>query len=204
MTPKKNLFRELYSKQYFERLPYFKEEKARAFTTLSLTLAAVAFFAFFAISPTLGTIAQLRKQLDDSRFVDNKLGEKINNLGLLQQQYDELTADLPVILQAIPQQPTPAQLTGQLYALARDHKIAVNRLQVFQVDLSKPNDGPKVSSFTFALDAQGSLVDLMNFTLALGDFDRIVTLDNISLSKDQRSNEDALQLSVRGMAYFKK
>jgi hypothetical protein len=64
-----NIFANLYTSKYFEKLPDFKEKKIQAFITIALTLIALSFFAIFAINPTLSTIANLQKQSEDT-FVE--------------------------------------------------------------------------------------------------------------------------------------
>jgi len=78
-----NLFRKIEKEKYdkyFELVPNFKQEKTQKFTTVILTLIAFAILLIFAINPTLSTIANLQKQLDDAKFIKEKLDQKINDL----------------------------------------------------------------------------------------------------------------------------
>ncbi len=102
----KNYFENLSTskyREYLKLLPNFHEENTRIITTLILTFLAMSFFGIFAINPTLSTIVTLKKQLADSQLVHEKLGTKINNLSSLQQQYTQLSSELPVVFEAIPQ-----------------------------------------------------------------------------------------------------
>ena len=77
---------------FLKLLPPIKNENTRIITTLILTFAAMTFFGAFAINPTLTTIVNLKKQLEDSQIVYNKLVEKNNNLSFLLNQYNSLSS----------------------------------------------------------------------------------------------------------------
>ncbi len=200
----KNIFLNFPANKYLEKLPNFKEEKTQRFTTLVLTFLALSFFGFFAINPTLSTITQLKKQLADNLFIEKKLEEKITNLAILQQKYNLLKTTIPVVIQALPQTPTIPLLIGQVQALALKSNLSIERLQVFQVELSNLNeDKNKESSFAFSFQGQGSYVDISNFLSSLINFDRLVTLDTIALTS-MPEKDKLVKLDLRGRAYFKK
>lgn len=180
--------------------PIFKQEKTQEFSTIALTLVALSFFGIFAINPTITTIIHLQKQLSDSSFVDEKLQEKITNLNLLQKQFATIKEDLPIIFRAMPQKPTVPLFAAQLQGIAQKNQVIVERLQVFQVELTKQNV-KDYGSFGFALDVEGTNVNLKRFLSSLVGFERVVSVENISLSNSK--TKDTLTLSLRGKAYFK-
>ncbi|MCL5438675.1 MAG: type 4a pilus biogenesis protein PilO [Patescibacteria group bacterium] len=203
MEPRKNILKNLKDAKYLKVISNtFKQEKARAFTTIAFTLIAVSVFGLFAISPTLSTISNLRRQLADNQLVDQELTEKINNLSILQQKYNVLTNDIPIVLSAIPQSPMIPILAGQIQAIAGNSGVAIKRLQVSQVEISESKKEPINYSFNFSVDITGTYDNIKNFLYSLSDFDRIVTIDTISLSKSS-SNENDLQLNLKAKAYFK-
>ncbi|MBI1982295.1 MAG: type 4a pilus biogenesis protein PilO [Candidatus Levybacteria bacterium] len=199
----KKVFANLSKNKYWEMLPNLKEEKAKNFTTLILTLLALSFFGFFAISPTLSTIAQLKREIADNEFVDQRLGEKIQNLSLLQKEYSLLEKDLPAVFSAVPQSPNTPLLVGQIQFLALQSSLSITRLQVFQVELSQKTDKSGSSSFAFSLGAQGTTPQLTNFLNSLLRFERVITVENISFTKGS-DKEEMLKLDLKGKAYFKK
>ncbi len=198
--------------RYKDIIPLFKEEKTQNFTTLIFTLISVSVFGLFAINPTVATIAQLRKQLDDSHFVFDKLQEKINNLKLLHDEYVRLDRDLLAVLKAIPQEPTVALLTGQVHALVVKNNLQLTHLQILQVELAKANlatssalpgkSAGNFGSFTFVLDAQGEKTNVEHFISSLINLDRIITIDTLAVTKDPLKSSVS-QISLRAKAYFK-
>src|SRR5690606_12620876 len=103
---------------YIKFFPITQSKQAKTYTTLILTLIAVIGFSVFAISPTINTILELRRQLEDSRFANAALEEKIAALGSLQAQYTGFGEKLDRINGTIPTQPEVPVLFAKLQTLA--------------------------------------------------------------------------------------
>lgn len=190
--------------KYLKKLPSFKEKKTQQVTTLVLTLVALSFFGLFAINPTISTIAELQKELSDAQDVKTRLEQKIVNLGKLQIQYRTIQTDLPVVLSALPKTPSIPLLTAQLQAIAKSKNVELKNLQIYEVEISPLRAGVnRVSSFNFNTQAVGVYPDLVAFLQTLSDFDRILTFDFISLSKNKDAQTSTLVLTIRARAYFK-
>ncbi len=191
-------------REYLKLLPASKNENAHAFVALALTFAALSFFGIFAINPVLSTVVDLKKQLADSKFVDEQLGIKITNLSLLQQKYTNFPqSDFQTIYSAIPQEPSVPALMGQIQAVSEKSKLTLSSLRVSEVQLvSNKQLAPASASFAFSLDAKGAYEDMLTFSSNLIKFNRIITIDSLSISKDIR--KESLILTLRGRSYFKK
>jgi Tfp pilus assembly protein PilO len=189
-------------KQYLKLLPDMRKENTQLITTLILTFLALTFFGIFAINPTLTTIIDLQKQLDDSEYTKQQLTTKVANLSTLQQKYTVLTPDLPVVEEAIPRTAAATKLTGQLYSLTQESNLKIRNLRVSQVRLAGGAlPGPKGLSYVFTLEAEGSYEDMMQFASNITQFNRIVTVETISIGRDVKSN--SLILYMRGRQYVK-
>lgn len=181
-------------------LPNFKEERTQKFTTLILTLISLSFFGIVAINPTISTIVKLNKELEDSRIVDQKLTEKINNLNLLQQAYVNLEKDLPIFFSAIPKSPEVPLFAAQIQAVATDSNVSIDSLQTFEVNISNLASTRGFSAYNFALVAEGNYNDLEKFLDNLLSMQRVVGIDILSLTK--KSGVATLQLTLKGKTYF--
>lgn len=189
-------------REYLKLLPSIEKENTRLFVTLALTFAALSFFGIFAINPTLTTIFELQKELEDNQMVEQQLTTKINNLSQLQQQYNTMESDLPYIFDAIPKTANAPLLSAQIEGLAREHNVTISTYRVAEVQLaSNKLELKKQLSFIFTLQAEGSYQDMINFATSLARINRIVTVESMSIGRDQRSNE--LALTLRGRQYFK-
>lgn len=199
-----NIFANLYTSKYFEKLPDFKEKKIQAFITIALTLIALSFFAIFAINPTLSTIANLQKQSEDNTFVEQKLDVKFSNLNTLTESYKSIEPDLSYVYNALPKTAEVPSLIGQFATLGTQNNVIVSRVQTYEVDLTKKQEGAqKFSTVGFSIEAQGTYTNILKYINAVTDFERIVTIDTISLSKGTEKGAN-LKLSIRGKAYFKR
>lgn len=202
-----NLFKtakkDKYSK-YLELMPDFKQEKTQKFTTIVLTLLASIVLIIFALNPTLSTISNLQKQLSDNKFVEQKLEEKINNLSILQEKYAEVQPDISIVLDAVPQNPAVVDLVAQVQSVASNTNLTLVGFQTFQVETTPGSViGKKYSSFDFALSATGDYKSMVIFMNQLVNIQRILTINNLSISKKVNFDTQTLQLSVRGTAYYK-
>lgn len=182
-----------------EALPLFKDEKTKKFTSLVFTLIALSFFGLIAINPTISTIAELNKELEDSQAVDAKLTQKINNITTLQQKYTALQNDLPLIFAAVPKESEVPLFAAQLQALAQNSNAQLVSLQTFEVDV-KAKPPKNYLSFNFALVAEGSYNDLGKFLDNLISMQRVVSIDSMSLTKKTGGN--TLQLTLKGKTIF--
>jgi Tfp pilus assembly protein PilO len=189
--------------EYLKLLPNMQQENTRIITMLIFTFAAMTFFGIFAINPTLTTIVDLKKQLADSQYVQEQLRTKINNLSTLQQRYNEITPDVPVIFSAIPDTPSAPLFVGQVETLAKQAHLSVTSLRVSEVQLiTQKNTASRNASFSFQLEATGTYEDMLTFAKLLSQMNRIVTVESMGIAKDTK--QEKLLVTVRGREYFKK
>ncbi len=180
-----------------------RKENTRLAITLILTFFALSFFGLFAINPTLTTIIELQKQLDDSEFTHQKLTAKITNLSNLQQKYTTLHSELQIVEEAIPKEAAATKLTGQIHTLAAESNLNVRNLRIAEVSLTSSTvpASPNGLSYVFNLEASGTYENMIALAEKLTSFNRIVTVEAISISRDTRTEE--LVLNIRGRQYFK-
>lgn len=191
------------SKLFLAMVPTFKEKRVQQFTTLSLTLVTIAFFGLFAINPTLGTIADLQKQLEDSQFIHDALQTKIANLTTLQTQYTQLEPDLNPVFSAVPQTPGIDSLVGQVHQIAQQSSLQLNRVQTLPIDLSPATlSKAKYLAYAFSIEAQGDLPTLQKFMSQLATFNRLISFDTVNFSKVGRI-DNTFRATIRGRTYFK-
>ena len=190
--------------KYMVLIPSYKAEKTQKFTTIFLTLTASIILGLFAINPTLSTIGNLQKQIEDDKFVESKLEEKINNLSILQEKYIPIQQDLPIIYSAVPKTTEMSLLIGQLQSIAKSSNLKIDTIQTFETNnISSPALYGDYSSFDFEISAQGNYQDIQTFISNLVNFQRVITLRNISLSKSIDTNNAGLILNIKGTAHLK-
>jgi Tfp pilus assembly protein PilO len=184
-------------------LPRLKEAKTKSFITLVMTLISIAGFSIFAINPTISTIVQLNKQLDDSKFIVTKLNQKIENLSKLQQNYTIIQNDLPILLSAIPSSPNIPFFVGQIQSIAKKSNMNLVRVQTLPIEIPQGTMSTEsYLSFAFNIDATGQPGDINNFISALNGFDRLITIDSFSISQTVISSTN-VRINLKGRSFFK-
>jgi len=205
-TPKYNIgivFKKIKNNKYFELLPDLKKEKTKKYSSIIFSLISLSFFGIFAINPTLSTIAKLRKELSDTKFVDGELAKKIANLSSLQEKYNIVEKDIPIVLEAVPKNPQVPLLMGQIQAVGKHAGVEIINLQSFEVDVpGSYNDQKKYSAFSFSTGVQGNYENLTNFISTLSSMKRVISLDTLSINR-KGNQPGILELDIKGMAYFK-
>lgn len=197
-----NVFTNIKNSKYFEFLPDFQNEKAQKFTSLVLSIVALSFLGIFAINPTLSTIARLNKELSDNKKTDQQLQQKISNLSILQQKYNSLQNDIPFVLSSIPNNSEAPLLLSQLQSITKNTGLIITSLQSSQVEAVNPNTtNKKYSSYSFSFSGDGSYEVISKFISTLLNMQRIIVMDNFSISKSNQPG--LLQITLRGTAYFK-
>ncbi|HEX7041879.1 MAG TPA: type 4a pilus biogenesis protein PilO [Patescibacteria group bacterium] len=190
------------SKLFLAIIPGFKEKRAAQFTTLALTLATISFFGIFAINPTLGTISDLQKQLDDSNFTNQSLQKKISDLTTLQQKYSDIQDTLNPLYDAIPTAPTIDVFVGQLHTMAGLSNVELTRVQTLPVDISLQTLSAKYTSYEFSVEAQGQYSDLEKYVANIASFNRLITLESVSMTHVGKV-DSTFRMQIRGRTYFK-
>jgi Tfp pilus assembly protein PilO len=190
-----------YEKYYKDLIPIFKKEKNQRYLFIILSITASIFFIIFAINPTLSTITKLKKQITDSKFVEAQLSEKINNLSILTQEYEQIKPDLPIILDAVPGSPQTPNLVGQIQSLAKQSSVNLTSVKVVSVNLN-PQVSTRSSVFNFEVSGKSSYDNLNSFVSNLLKMQRALTISSIQVSKSTANGE--IDLALKGQAYFKK
>ena len=188
---------------YIQSISTTRKEQVQTYATIILTVFAFSFFGIFAIGPTLSTIANLQKQLEDNRFINNQLDTKITSLSSLQQNFNLLSPDLPTLLAAIPEDPQVPHLIGQLQSLAAEADVTILQIKSGEVEIA--NATPKTTTtlpFQITMDVTGTYAQILSFYSALVSFERIVSLDTLTITRT-RDGTDVLRLSLRANAYYK-
>jgi len=201
----KNYFKNLTPKQYREYLkllPSLNSERAQLYTMIAFTLAALSFFGIFAINPTLTTIAELKKKYADLEFVHQKLIKKSQDLSILLNKYRALDPDLPIVLNAIPKRPDVPRFMGQVNALLKESSLEVKALKTYGIEMTEGRNTKlkKPIYFTFSVEALGTYENMMDFIKKISNIDRLVTIESVSISKDEKKG--TLYLNLKARQYY--
>jgi len=188
----------LLQKAMIQVFPMLLQEKTQSFMLIAFTLLALILFGLFAISPTIVTIVQLRKQLTDNLLVSNKLQQKLANLSILQQKYILLQPELPLVLAAIPDSQNITELIGQTQGLIQKDSVQLVSLQTDPFPIT-----PLEKQCSFSVTIQGNKDHILAFISDFMSFERITTVKEVLLNAITMQKEATMQATITGIAYSK-
>jgi Tfp pilus assembly protein PilO len=203
--------------RYFTNINFlYRKKKVRVYTGVILSLLTIAFFAFFAIRPTLITIASLVREIKDKQIITQKLQEKINALAQAQEEQTAVSSELPLIEEALPQQPNLSFFIRQLETLSVQSGVSLRTIQFNRVNLkrraaskSEPNSpetkkeaGVERPQITFTLSASGDYQNLKSFLQNLENLRRLIVVSSFSFKYGGDEEEQVLILDVTGQTYY--
>lgn len=217
-TPEKNpTLSKLRMSKYLYLLPYFRDQRIQQYLTVILSLIAILLSLILAVNNTLPTITQLKKELMDLQEVKQKIETKIDNLIVLQRKYDNVKTEIAFLDTMLPDLPKVPPLQGQLQEIARTTNVSLSDLQTGEVNLL-PNGKPaqtngnttsqdtktektNAKNYSFTVSVTGPYANLVNFLTTLTAFDRLTTIDTISIEPNQSKTQPWTAV-VSGQTYF--
>ncbi|MEK7622888.1 MAG: type 4a pilus biogenesis protein PilO [Patescibacteria group bacterium] len=178
---------------YYRRLKEFsRQPEAKISGLISLTIFTVTFFGIFAIMPTFKTIAQLNKEIQDATTINNQLAKKVFVLESAQELYSQQIDNLPLIDKILPAQISFERLTWQLSWLIKEKGLELvnaNYDEFLIVGASETKE-PGPQSMPMEITVKGSFSQIKELTAALQKFDRLITLQQATITSKKNKNDD--------------
>ncbi len=186
--------------RYYTMLdPLVRKPKVQAYSFLVLSLFTSAFFLFFAVRPTINTIINLRKQIEDSTNVNSKLTEKINALAQIQAQYEVIKPDLPLLAQAMPERADVVGLVQQIEKITTDNQAALTAMQFSEANLVGEGTGKDTQNsipVTFQVSAGGDYSRLLALLNSISKLPRLVSVDSLNINSGTASPAATIRLKA--------
>ncbi len=193
-------------RRYFVNLgQFYQQKKVRIYTGIVLSLLTVAFFLFFAIRPTLTTIAALTKEIKDKKSITEKLDDKIKALNAAQVEQQKIAKDLLLVEVALPDNPHLSLLAPQLEALARENGASLRSIQFSEAMLKgqeeekDPQADKEDQGLGFNLVVVGDYQNLRSFLDSLIDLRRTISVEGFAFSSEK---ETGLVLTLKAKAHY--
>lgn len=189
-----------FSRYYRSLEPLLGKTAVKAYTTVILSFLTMSFFGYFAIKPTLSTIASLNKQISDAKFVDQELQDKINALSLAQTEYQKIQPDLPLVYNSLPKIPDFPFFIKSLEKIATDSGVQITNLNFKEIDLSNNTQATQSSvliPIDFSLNLQGDYPQIDNFLSKITGLARLVVIDKMGFSQ-----KNSLEVVLSGQIFY--
>jgi Tfp pilus assembly protein PilO len=186
---------------------FYDKPVTRISVALIMSLLCIGFFALAAIRPTLETMAQLLKQIDEKKALDVKLTQKISALSSAQRQLNDKENLFPLISLAVPNSAEFNDLVVVMEKLATDHQVAFGAAQIEKVPLEDPvgkvGSSTKLVSYPITLSFTGSYDNLIALMKEMSNLKRVIVIDRFDITpntSDQASNL-VLTLAIRAFSF---
>lgn len=191
---------------------YDREPLIQVSVQLILSIFTVAFFVFFAIRPTLGTISTLLKKIEDMEEASLKLDTKIAQLAQAQEILSESGPELKRLgLIAVPVTPEVDRLSKQIEVIANENNVYITSLEfqasplvggrsslVNTTNRGVESGGGNFVTFSFAIG--GAQEGVVGFFEDIESLDRVVLLTQAGFSVPESSYKKTFFLAASGKA----
>src|SRR3989344_85460 len=193
---------------------YRKNQDLRMFLEVLLSLITISFFTFFALKPTLITIAELYKNIQTKQDLVNQMDTKIQNIAAAQAIFDSEAARISLTETSIPDLASPEAFVRQIEGLAITSSVNLLGVSIGQVTLvgeekkssTSQTDIPPLpegaKALTFSISVNGSYPALARFLSELENLRRPIKVDNTGLTSAQTEEGSELVLLISGRAPY--
>lgn len=188
-------------------LAFYEKPVAQVSTELFFTIAATIFFALFAIRPTIITMTELVKEIDDKKIAVNALKNKVAALSTVQNEYFSLQDQFKLLDESVPSVISFEKILPVIEKTASDLQVSISSLQVTQVPLTPLKDPsfgskvPLVSNITVTIS--GDFSQIKNFIDKLGTLRPLFTIDSVAVTSGSKEEaRDFLSATIRVQAHY--
>lgn len=194
---------------------YKKKQDLRMFLEIILSLTTVTIFLLFALKPTVVTITNLLKEIAEKETTVAKLDEKIRNLSVARNVYEEEVGDVPLIESSVPDLPNPDLFVGQVQELANKNSVGVLGISVGETILLGKNTAKKsansidlkplpspANEMTVSISINGTFPNLLSFIKDLESSRRPIKIDVLGVNSAATDTGLTITMVVSGRVPF--
>lgn len=196
---------------------YRQRPDLRMFTEIILSLAAIIVFGIFAIRPTLVTVATLIQEIETKEEVVAQLDQKVQNLSLAQQVYQDNIEAITLLNTSVPSKPVAQEFIRQLEALVSKNSVTLNTMVFENINLrgealssvntnSENQNTPlsnNASEISFSVTITGTYPNVENFVKDIENLLMVNLINKSNIATTELNNNLTLTISGR-IPYIKK
>lgn len=188
---------------------FYKQPVAKVSLELVLTLGMVLFMAVFAIQPTLVTMSDLLKEIEEKKTVDEQLGRKVAALASAQTEYLSIESELDYLEEALPTEPDVVTDLKIIEKLASENSIIITALNVSRFpDTSSESEKLTVSdykrqSLPVVVTVQADYRSIRSFVESLKKNRRSFQVESVVFNLQKNRSQETLSASITlDLPYF--
>lgn len=203
MTPESHR----YYRYYTFVKPILDSKAAKTYGGPIFTLIAIGIFIVFAIKPTVETISDLQKKIEEYKQANEAITKKSDDLSKARANYKNLDPQVrTLITEKIPNNnPNIRELIQALEQTAQENQASISALQIQPLEINAPNPNKVPSELTevgFTFNVEGNYNQVINMLNTLANNTRILSIDKLNVNKLQSGNN--LFMAIKGKAYYLK
>jgi Tfp pilus assembly protein PilO len=176
---------------YFGRIyQYYQKPVAKVSTALLLTIFTTIFFAVFAIRPTLITIAELLRKIEDQRATLTEMKKKAAALNTASQEYNNEAQTRERLNQAIPETDNVASLIKIIEGTAAQNGVAITDLSVQEYTYAPQKEVAKSTAEELEVSTTTTSIypSLRQLIRDLFFVPRLIAIDNLTFTTKSENN----------------
>lgn len=186
---------------------FYAQPIARVSFELLISVGVIVFFAIFAIRPTLLTMSDLIKEIEDKKKLDQALGQKIAALSSAQNEYISLQERLVVLDEALPSQPNLVESIKILEKIASDRNLPISAISVSDIPSESPPevafDKTTRQNLILTMSVAGDYLTIRQFVEDLKNTRRMFVIETVTFSTGDESGTRTLKASISmNLPYF--
>ena len=182
---------------------FYQKPIAKVSVELLATLIVVIVLAFFAIRPTLLTMSQLLKDIDDRKKTGDSLSKKIATLSTLSAEYPTMRREVSLLDVAIPNTPNFDGFMRRLEKIAANNNLIIESIQATQLPKETAtntgaNTAFQITSFSISINFKGEYAKVRNTLNDLMTMDRYATLNSLTFNakRDELEKTNVLRTTA--------
>lgn len=182
---------------------FYAQPVARVSFELITTVVVILFFAVFAIRPTLLTMSDLIKEIDDKRKLDTALTQKVAALSTGQSEYLTLSPRLPILDTALPAEANLTLALKIIEKIASEKRLAITSLIVpkfsdeqLQTESGSPQANVSRKNLNISLSVAGDYVTIREYIADLQNLQRVVIVESVSFTVGEADLGRNLQSTI--------
>lgn len=186
---------------------FYNKPVTRVSFELIVSILTVILFALFALRPTLLTMSDLLREIQEKQELDEQLGEKISSLATAQSEFSTYQAQIQALDQAILQNASLEEVAYYLESLLLDSGLGVQRVSFGQIPVQvspvSENPGqPVLTKFQVQIVLDGDLAAFQAFMARVESVKPLFSIDGWSVSPAEGIDRPPIEAAVNLGVYI--
>jgi len=165
-----------------------------------LTIILTLFLIWFAIRPTVLTITELVREIEDVRSVNQQLVTKISALTQAEANLAQAEPELKLLDQAVPSSPLLTETFSLLQLLIQNHQVNLTSISGPVIAFPIP-DKPEIKTYEYTVSIFGDYRNLKALAQDLESQLRLNAISDLNFNQEE-DNEEAPGLNAKIQVIF--